>query len=454
MSSDSRETIVAQITPSGQGGISVVRVSGPQTKAIAKKMLGCLPKPRHATVAKFKYQQSVIDEGIALYFPGPNSFTGEDVLELHGHGGPIVIDCLLKSILNEEVRLARPGEFSERAFLNNKIDLAQAEAISDLINATSERAAKSAVRSLQGEFSNHIRELVTALVELRTHVEAAIDFPEEEIDFLADKSIEIKLKNLLRQVKEIKKTAKQGVLLRDGITVVIAGEPNVGKSSLLNLLSGQEIAIVTDIAGTTRDVLRESIHIDGMPINILDTAGLRITEDVVEKEGMNRTKKAIDKADLILLMLDSSSHSKEEDFHKTIKQLFSDSGKQIPLVIIENKIDLTGEKPSKENTDYIRIKISVKTGAGIDLLKCHLKEIVGFKTTNENDFIARRRHCDSITRARFFLEKADEQFFKQKAGELIAEYLRQAQNTLSEITGEFVADDLLRKIFSEFCIGK
>lgn len=454
MSSYSKETIVAQITPSGQGGIGVIRVSGPQTKAIAKKMLGRLPKPRHATFTKFKYQQSVIDEGIALYFPEPNSFTGEDVLELHGHGGPVVIDCLLKSILKEEVRLARPGEFSERAFLNNKIDLVQAEAIADLINATSEQAAKSAVRSLQGEFSNHIRELVTALVELRTHIEAAIDFPEEEIDFLADKSIEVKLKNLLRQVKEIKKTAKQGVLLRDGITVVIAGEPNVGKSSLLNLLSGQEIAIVTNIAGTTRDILRESIHIDGMPINILDTAGLRITEDVVEKEGVNRTKKAVGKADLVLLMLDSSSHSKEEDFNKTMKQLFSGNEKQIPLIIIENKIDLTGEKPLKENTDYTRIKISVKTGAGIDLLKCHLKEIVGFKTTNENDFIARRRHCDAITRARFFLEKADEQFSKQKAGELIAEYLRQAQNTLSEITGEFTVDDLLRNIFSEFCIGK
>ena len=454
MSNCSKETIVAQVTPSGRGGIGVVRVSGRQTKAIAKKMLGCLPKPRYATFAKFKYQQSVIDEGIAIYFPEPHSFTGEDILELHGHGSPVVIDCLLKSILKEGARLARPGEFSERAFLNNKIDLAQAEAIADLINATSEQAARSAVRSLQGEFSNHIHELVTALIKLRTHIEAAIDFPEEEIDFLEDESIKVKLKNLLRQVKAIKKTAKQGVLLRDGITVVIAGEPNVGKSSLLNLLSGQEIAIVTDIAGTTRDILRESIHIDGMPIHILDTAGLRTTEDVIEKEGVNRTKKVVGKADLILLMLDSSRPSKEEDFDKTIKQLFSDCEKQIPLIIIENKIDLTGEKPLEENTDYIRIKISVKTGAGIDLLKFRLKEIVGFKTTNENDFIARRRHCDSITRARFFLKKADEQLSKQKAGELVAEYLRQAQNTLSEITGEFTVDDLLGKIFSEFCVGK
>lgn len=455
MSNYSKETIVAQVTPSGRGGVGVVRVSGPQTKTIAEKMLGRLPKPRCATFTKFKYQQSVIDEGIALYFPKPHSFTGEDILELHGHGSPVVIDCLLKSILKEGVRLARPGEFSERAFLNNKIDLAQAEAIADLINATSEQAARSAVRSLQGEFSNYIHELVTALIELRAHIEAAIDFPEEEIDFLADKSIKVKLKNLLRQVKIIKKTVKQGVLLRDGITVVIVGEPNAGKSSLLNLLSGQEIAIVTNVAGTTRDILRESIHIDGMPIHILDTAGLRTTiEDVVEKEGVRRTKKAVGKADLILFMLDSSRPSKKEDFNETIKQLFSDSKKQIPLIIIENKIDLTGEKPLKENTDYIRIKISVKTGAGIDLLKYHLKEIVGFKTTNENDFIARRRHCDAIARAEFFITKADEQLSKQKAGELVAEYLRQAQNTLSEITGEFTIDDLLGKIFSEFCIGK
>ena len=459
MYNHSKETIVAQITPSGQGGIGVVRVSGPQTRAIAKKMLGCLPKPRYATFTKFKYQQSIIDQGIALYFPKPNSFTGEDILELHGHGGPVVIDCLLKSILKEGgVRLARPGEFSERAFLNNKIDLAQAEAIADLINATSEQAARSAIRSLQGEFSDHIRKLVTVVSELRTHIEAAIDFPEEEVDFLADKSIEVKLKNLLRQLEAIKKTAKQGVLLRDGITVVIVGEPNAGKSSLLNLLSGQEIAIVTDIAGTTRDVLRELIHIDGMPIHILDTAGLRVTEDVVEKEGVNRTKKAVSQADLILFVLDSSSDSKEENFSKTIKQLFSGSEKQIPLIVIENKIDLTGEKPLKEvvkeNTDYTRIKISAKTGAGIDLLKHHLKEIVGFKTTNENDFIARRRHCDAVARAGFFLEKANEQFSKKKAGELAAEYLRQAQNILSEITGEFTVDDLLGKIFSEFCIGK
>lgn len=453
-SNGTKETIVAQATPSGRGGIGVIRVSGPKTKLIAKKMLGCLPKPRYATFAKFKYQQSVIDEGIALYFPKPHSFTGEDILELHGHGGPVVIDCLLKSLLKEGARLARPGEFSERAFLNNKIDLAQAEAIADLINATSEQAARSAIRSLQGEFSNHIHQLVTSLIELRTHIEAAIDFPEEEIDFLADESIKIKLKNLLKRVQVIKKTAEQGVLLRDGITVVIAGEPNVGKSSLFNLLSRQEIAIVTDIAGTTRDILRESIHIDGMPIHILDTAGLQTTEDVVEQEGVRRTKKAVGKADLILLMLDSSRSSKEEDFNKTMKQLFSDNKKKIPLVIIENKIDLTGEKPLKENTDYIRIKISTKTGAGIDLLKYHLKEIVGFKTTDENNFIARRRHCDAITRARFFLKRADKQLSKQKSGELVAEYLRQAQNTLSEITGEFTVDDLLRKIFSEFCIGK
>ncbi|WP_211923835.1 tRNA uridine-5-carboxymethylaminomethyl(34) synthesis GTPase MnmE [Coxiella endosymbiont of Amblyomma nuttalli] len=457
MSNYPEETIVARVTPAGRGGVGVVRVSGPQTKAIAKKMLGHLPKPRYATFATFKHQQSVIDEGIAIYFPKPHSFTGEDILELHGHGSPVVIDCLLKSILKEGVRLARPGEFSERAFLNNKIDLAQAEAIADLINASSEQAARSAIRSLQGEFSKYIHELMTAFIELRTYIEAAIDFSEEEIDYLTDESIKIKLKNLLQQVQVIEKITNQGVLLRDGINVVIAGEPNVGKSSLFNLLSGQEIAITTDIPGTTRDILRESINIDGMPIRILDTAGLRATEDVIEQEGVRRTKTAAGQADLILLMLDSSLALKKEDCKRMIKQLIPNSEKKIPIFIIENKIDLTGEKPLTvtENTDYrMRIKISVKTGAGINLLKYHLKEIVEFKTIDANDFIARRRHCDAIARTKFFLKKAEEQLLKQKAGELVAEDLRQAQHALSEITGRFAADDLLGQIFSEFCIGK
>ncbi len=271
------ETIAAQATPSGRGGIGVVRVSGEKTKAIAQKILGCVPKPRYATFVKFRDSGSVIDEGIALYFPKPNSFTGEDVLELHGHGGPVVMDRLLNTVLKAGARQARPGEFSERAFLNNKIDLAQAEAVADLINASSEQAARSAMRSLQGEFSKRIHQLVDALIQLRMYIEASIDFPEEEIDFLADERIKETLENLTHQVQEIEKTAKQGALLREGITVVIAGEPNVGKSSLLNLLSGQETAIVTDIAGTTRDIIRESIHIDGLPIHVVDTAGLRLT---------------------------------------------------------------------------------------------------------------------------------------------------------------------------------
>ncbi|ACJ17490.1 tRNA uridine-5-carboxymethylaminomethyl(34) synthesis GTPase MnmE [Coxiella burnetii] len=446
------ETIAAQATPSGRGGIGVVRVSGEKTKAIAQKILGCVPKPRYATFVKFRDSGSVIDEGISLYFPKPNSFTGEDVLELHGHGGPVVMDRLLNTVLKAGARQARPGEFSERAFLNNKIDLAQAEAVADLINASSEQAARSAMRSLQGEFSKRIHQLVDALIQLRMYIEASIDFPEEEIDFLADERIKETLENLTHQVQEIEKTAKQGALLREGITVVIAGEPNVGKSSLLNLLSGQETAIVTDIAGTTRDIIRESIHIDGLPIHVVDTAGLRLTEDVVEKEGVRRTQKAVQQADLLLLMIDASKPT--EDFKKIIAQWFSENDNKIPTLIVENKIDLIGEAPRKENKEYPHIKLSVKTRAGVELLKNHLKNTAGFEATHENNFIARRRHCDAIARASAFLKNANNHLLNQKAGELVAEDLKLAQNALSEITGEFTSDDLLGKIFSEFCIGK
>ncbi|WP_100622501.1 tRNA uridine-5-carboxymethylaminomethyl(34) synthesis GTPase MnmE [Candidatus Coxiella mudrowiae] len=448
------KTIAALATPAGRGGIGIIRVSGPSTLHIAKKIIGFIPKPRYATLSVFKDSEGAfLDEGVALYFPKPNSFTGEDVLELQGHGGPVVMDRLLKNIIQLGARLARPGEFSEIAFLNNKIDLVQAEAVSDLINATSEQAARSAIRSLQGKFSKRINELVKGLVELRTYIEAAIDFPEEEIDFFTDKILQEKLEKLLKKVEEIETTAKQGALLRDGVTVVIAGEPNVGKSSLLNFLSGQETAIVTDIAGTTRDILRESIHIDGMPIHLLDTAGLRITQDIIEKEGVRRTKKALERADLILLMVDASQASSRM-IEKTLANLFSEKESRVLIIVIENKIDLTGEKPSKEKSDYLRIKLSAKTGAGIEILKEHLKEVVGLETTNESNFIARGRHCDAIRRSRTFLQSAYEQLVHQRAGELAAEDLLHAQQALSEITGEFTSDDLLEKIFSKFCIGK
>ena len=450
----SNETITALATPAGRGGIGVIRISGTTTPLIAEKIIGFIPRPRYATLSVFKdFDGSLIDKGVALYFPKPHSFTGEDILELHGHGGPVIMNRLLKTTIEAGARLAWPGEFSERAFLNNKIDLVQAEAVADLINATSEQAARSAVRSLQGEFSQRIAVLVNDLVELRAYIEAAIDFPKEEIDFLTDGILQEKLEKLLKNIQEIEKTAKQGAILRDGITVVIAGEPNVGKSSLLNLLSGQETAIVTNIAGTTRDILRESICIDGIPIHMLDTAGLRITEDIIEKEGVRRAKKAIEQADLILLMVDVSQTSSRM-VQDTLAELFLESESCVPIIIVENKIDLVKGKPSKERGNYTRIKLSVKTGAGIEILKEHLKEIAGFGTTNENDFIARSRHCDAIRRSKIFIQNAYRQLNRQKASELAAEDLFQAQQVLTEITGEFTPDDLLRKIFSEFCIGK
>lgn len=440
-----KETVAAIATPAGRGGVGIIRVSGPQVPMIAERIVGKIPKPRYATHTKFVDENNeLIDEGLALYFPKPNSFTGEEVLELQGHGGPIVMDQLLKRVLQLGARLAKPGEFSLQAFLNDKIDLAQAEAVADLIDASSVAAARSAVRSLQGEFSQKIYALVENLIHLRMMVEAAIDFPEEEIDFLTESTITTDLQALLQQLDQIQQTAKQGALLREGMTLVIVGEPNVGKSSLLNQLSGYDAAIVTDIPGTTRDILKEAIQIDGMPIHVIDTAGLRATEDVVEQEGIRRAHAAIKTADIILMMTDITNDSIPEI-----------PAENIPIVILKNKIDLIGEKPEKiiDNKKTI-IKISAKTGEGIHLLKDHLKNIMGFNTAIPDVFIARRRHLEALESAKKYLDHGQHQLQTHRAGELLAEDLRLAQQSLTEITGEFTADDLLGKIFSQFCIGK
>lgn len=455
MHSFNQDTIAARATPPGQGGVGIIRISGKKTLEVAKTILGELPKPRAATFCSFLHQDgSVIDQGLAIYFKGPYSFTGEDVLELHGHGGRIVMDMLLQRILQLDVRLARPGEFSERAFLNNKIDLAQAEAIADLIEASSAEAARSAIRSLQGEFSKEITTLIHDVISLRMYVEAAIDFPEEEIDFLSDGKILSQLEKLISQLDIVLSRAKQGKVLNEGMKVVIAGNPNAGKSSLLNALSGDEVAIVSDVPGTTRDVIRETILIDGMPIYIIDTAGLRESTDVIELEGVKRAWNEIPNADRILLVVDAVTHDHSNLEQHSLMQKFLAFKDR--LTIIRNKIDLTHEKESVESSNHLgvtTINISVKKNLGINLLRNHLKDCVGYQN-GENVFIARRRHIDALTNAKENFLKAHEQLVTYKAGELVAEELREAQNALSEITGEFRSDDLLGKIFSSFCIGK
>jgi tRNA modification GTPase len=462
-----QETITAIATAPGRGGVGIIRVSGPASASIAKKLLGFVPSPRQAKYCKFLAKDGVtIDEGIALFFKNPHSFTGEDVLELQGHGGPIVLDSLLKRILDCGACLAKPGEFSEQAFLNNKMDLIQAEAIADLINAESEQAARSAVRSLQGEFSQKVNGLVKQLIHLRMYVEAAIDFPEEEIDFLKDSHVVSDGEKVLAVLEDILKNVNQGVLLRDGISVVIVGPPNAGKSSLLNALSGRDSAIVTEIAGTTRDVLREQINIDGMPIHIIDTAGLRETSDVVEKEGVKRARQEVEKADVILCVLDSSAVS---DLEQALKTLIPERN-NVPLIVLLNKIDLVDDErlsrnfvarndggaisPKISHNDEGVIKVSIKNNTGLDALKENLKNIVGYQTATEGNFIARRRHLDCLEQAKTFVENGLEQITLHNAGELLAEDLRQAQESLSKITGEFTSDDLLGEIFSSFCIGK
>ena len=450
------DTIVAQATPPGRGGVGILRVSGPKAQDVAKAVLGILPKPRYAHYLPFLASDgTTLDEGIALFFPNPHSFTGEDVLELQGHGGPVILDLLLKRILDiPSVRIARPGEFSERAFLNDKLDLAQAEAIADLIDASSEQAAKSALSSLQGVFSKKINTLVEALIHLRIFTEAAIDFPEEEIDFLSDGKIEAELEQVIQRLNEVRQEAKQGSLLREGMKVVIAGRPNAGKSSLLNALAGRDAAIVTDIAGTTRDVLREHIHIDGMPLHIIDTAGLREASDEVERIGIERAWQEIDQADRVLFMVDSTT-TNETNPEKLWPEFIERLPKNMPVTVIRNKADLTGEPLGySEQNGYCLIQLSARTGEGITLLRDHLKQVMGFTSSTEGGFLARRRHLQALEKAAEHLNNGQYQLTTFHAGELLAEELRLAQEALSEITGEFTSDDLLGRIFSSFCIGK
>jgi len=455
-SSMNHDTIVAQATPSGRGGVGIVRVSGPRASQVAEAVLGHCPRVRYAEYLPFCDEDGcVLDKGIALYFQAPNSFTGENVLELQGHGGPVVLDMLIRRILAlPGLRPARPGEFSERAFLNDKLDLAQAEAIADLIEASSEQAARCAMHSLEGEFSRQVNDLVEQLTRLRIYVEAAIDFPEEEVDFLSDGKIRAELERVRDQLARVRAQARQGSLLREGMRVVIAGRPNAGKSSLLNALAGRESAIVTEIAGTTRDVLREHIHIDGMPLHIIDTAGLRDSADIVEQIGIERAWEEIRQADQVLFMVDGTT-TDATDPHAIWSEFVDSLPSHIGITVVRNKVDLTGEALTQsEDHSYPVFRLSAKTGEGLDALRNHLKQCMGFQGVTEGGFMARSRHLAALASAASHLEQGRQQLVVFAAGELLAEELRLAQEALAEITGAFSSDDLLGRIFSSFCIGK
>ncbi len=437
------DTIVAIATPPGKGGVGVIRISGPLAKQIGERMCGKPLPPRRAIYASFADEDdSAIDSGLGIFFAGPNSFTGEDVVELQGHGGPIILDLLLKRVIALGARQARAGEFSERAFLNDKIDLTQAEAIADLIDSTTAHAAKGAVRSLQGEFSQKVNSLLKELIYLRTYVEAAIDFPDEEIDFLADEKVRDSIQQLQQSLADTIAAAGQGAILRNGLRLVIAGKPNAGKSSLLNALAGQETAIVTDIAGTTRDIVSETIDIDGLPVHIIDTAGLRESSDKVEQIGVERARKAIKEADHALCLIDVADSQTAHEVDEIIQGH--------PHTVVFNKVDLIEPDVLPEGA----LAISAKTGLGIDQLKQAIKDIAGYAQENETVFTARRRHLTALAEARDAVSRGLDQLKTHNAGELLADELLQAQQSLNEITGEFSADDLLGEIFSGFCIGK
>ena len=448
MTTNLSETIAAIATASGAGGIGVVRVSGPLSKTIAVEILGHCPAPRHAAYLDFKQANGdLIDRGIAIFYPNPHSYTGEDVLELQAHGGTALMQILLARCIALGARQAEPGEFTRRAYLNDKMDLAQAEAVADVINAATVEAAKSAVRSLSGEFSQRINTLLLKLIDLRMYVEACLDFPEEEIDFITQGRVGEKLAAIIVELSSVFAKAKQGSLLREGINVVLVGQPNVGKSSLMNQLAGEEIAIVTSIAGTTRDTIKNAIQINGVPLHIIDTAGLRETDDEVEKFGIARTWRATETANIALLLIDASHGITE-----TEKSILDRLPQEIAKIWVHNKIDVSKEPAKIEEKDQAtHIYISAKTGVGVDLLKSQLLKLAGYQNNSEGVFMARARHLQALTEVDAHLQLAASQI---DSAELVAEELRLAQEALSSITGEFTPDDLLGEIFSKFCIGK
>ena len=442
------DTICAIATPPGVGGMGVIRVSGPLCKTIAGQMLDVTLQPRRAHFARFLDEQGkTIDSGIAILFSSPSSFTGEDVLELQGHGGPQVLQMLTARVLSLGARPARPGEFSERAFLNNKLDLAQAEAITDLIESGTEAAARAAQRSLEGVFSERVNQLQQSLIDIRVFVEAAMDFPDEEIDFLADSDVLEKLTAAQKQLHTLLDEAHQGQMLRDGINIAITGLPNAGKSSLLNALAGKDSAIVTEIPGTTRDVLREYISLDGLPVHVADTAGIRESTDRVEAEGVRRARETLANADLALLVIDSTTALEPQ------LALKSEVPASIPCIEVYNKLDLAVDSP-EDVSEALVMHVSAKTGQGLDGLVQLIKQTVGVAESHEGSFSARTRHLDGLRRTLEHVEEGYQQLRRYNAPETLAEELRLAQKALGEITGEFLPDDLLGAIFSSFCIGK
>jgi tRNA modification GTPase len=446
------DTIVAAATAPGRGGIGIVRLSGPKTPEIGAVLLGELPPARRAVFGRFMDgDKQPIDAGLALFFPAPHSYTGEHVLELQGHGGPVVSEALIARAIELGARRAIPGEFTQRAFLNDKLDLAQAEAIADLIDAGSREAARAAMRSLQGEFSAMVEGLTEAVIDLRTYVEAAIDFPEEEIDFLKDRELDERLEAVRTHFDAVEQSARQGRLLRDGMTVVIAGRPNAGKSSLLNRLTGYDAAIVTPIPGTTRDILRERIHIDGMPLHVLDTAGLREANDLVEEEGIRRAHAEIRRADRVLFVIDAVADPAASAYLEERRHLPGD----VPVTLILNKCDLTAGIPLADTiSGPPRITLSALSGQGIEVLRAHLKSCMGYHSLDTGTVSARHRHLEALARARNAVEDAARELRDTRAGELVAQQLREAQQALNEITGDFTSEDLLGRIFASFCIGK
>lgn len=454
MDANNEPTIAALATPQGSGGVGIVRLSGTKVTDIACQVLGHVPEPRKAEYLPFlNHDKTPIDVGLALFFPGPHSFTGEDVLELHGHGGAIVMDCLLNRVLEAGAVMAAPGEFSERAFLNNKMDLVQAEAVASLIEAKTEQAAKAAIRSLQGEFSQQVDALLAQLIGLRLYVEAAIDFPEEEIDFLSDGHIQKNLNTLIQTNQTLLDSAKQGALLSEGVKAVIIGRPNAGKSSLMNYLAKVDAAIVTDVPGTTRDVLKQSIRLNGLLVEVVDTAGLRETGDVVEKEGIRRAWKEVESASLAIIVIDGSETKETNPF--VLFPEWMASLKHCKILVVYNKIDKLNEMPQVlESERYTLVSLSIKERRGCDALVDNLCRLAGFSAGEDGGFIARRRHVVALEKTLNHIIKGQTALEALRAGELLAEELTLAQKMLSEVTGEFSSDDLLGKIFSEFCIGK